>query len=139
MSLRTKSDNDGKGPIVSVGVTAHVALLVGGVVVAGGVVVVVVVAAVVPVAVVEVGAVGESLPQADDHAAPATVRIPRASRRLHRLLFVLSDIFSRAPNGTVKRDRAGRQQHRCRDSPGAGPGVTTAATPASVDARRPPG
>src|SRR5689334_12085080 len=72
MSLRTKSDSDGNGPIVSVGVTAQVALLVGGAVVVGGVVVVVVVG-VAAVAAVDVGAVGESLPQDADHAAPATV------------------------------------------------------------------
>src|SRR5262245_60932047 len=91
MSLRTKSDNDGNGPIVSVWLTVHDAVFVGGGVgLVGGAVVVVVRGLVVAMV---VGLVVESLLHAEDHAAPATVSNPRASRRLHAF-FVRSDMFA---------------------------------------------
>ena len=73
MSLRKRSVSDGYGPTVSVGVTAHAALV--------PVVVVVVV-------VVEVGLVGE-LPHPKATAAPAAAPMaPMSSRRLIFLLCI---------------------------------------------------
>ena len=84
-SLRVGSAIDGNGPSVSVGVTAHAVVDVGGVVVVPVVVVV-------AVEVVAVGLVGEApLHAPTDNAALAAPNKPSASRRLSRFMF-LSDI-----------------------------------------------
>ena len=73
MSLRNRSVSDGKGPTVSLGVTAQAALLP---------------APVVGVAASVVGLVGDS-PQPNASAAPAAPSVPSASRRPIFLCFNL--------------------------------------------------
>ncbi len=75
MSLRKMSVSDGNGPAVSLGVTAHAALVDPVVVVVDDVV---------------SGLVGDPLPQPKASAAPAAPMAPSASRRPSFLLMLCS-------------------------------------------------